>query len=117
MVWESVSVVTTAKPERVWQVYSAMSWAEWDHDIAGMRAADPAAAGLSLSDGAKAVITMAKDGKEHTATLSGVLAPAAFSYTAPLPGATMVATHTLELTENGGCAHRSEQRRQPALVG
>jgi hypothetical protein len=88
-----VSVVTTATPERVWQVYRALAWQEWDHDIDSMRELAP---GTGLVEGAKVEITMKKDGKSHEATISKALENRSFTYTAPLPGATMTAVHTLE---------------------
>jgi hypothetical protein len=88
-----VSVVTTATPERVWQVYRALAWQEWDHDIDSMRELAP---GTGLVEGAKVEITMKKDGKVHEAKISKALENRSFTYTAPLPGATMTAIHTLE---------------------
>jgi hypothetical protein len=45
---------------------------------------------------------MAKDGKTHVATLCDVQQQRCFSYSAPLPGCQMVATHTLEPLAAGG---------------
>ena len=115
--WKSVSVVTSAEPTRVWAVYRALCWHEWDCDIASMRllaeeGAETATAteaaqnvgtgGDALVDGAKVAITMARDGKTHVATLCDVRQGVSFSYVAPLPlGASMVATHTLEALSGG----------------
>ena len=94
--WKSASVVTSATPQRVWSVYQALRWQEWDHDIASMC---PVAGGASegLVDGSSVQITMAKDGKTHTATIFDVHEARCFSYRAPLPGGCqMIAVHTLE---------------------
>ena len=94
MAWKSESVIAKAKPERIWQIYCALAWQEWDHDIATMTAES------TLTHGAKVFITM-KDGKRHTATLSDVENAQRFSYSAPLPGAILTATHTLTAVEGG----------------
>ena len=91
--WKSASVVTSATPQRVWSIYEALCWQEWDHDIASMRRNGTA----GLADGSSVQITMAKDGKTHTATMFDVHEARCFSYRAPLPGGCqMIAVHTLE---------------------
>ena len=91
--WKSASVITSATPQRIWSIYQALSWQEWDHDIASMRRNGTA----GLADGSSVQITMAKDGKTHTATMFDVHEARCFSYRAPLPGGCqMIAVHTLE---------------------
>ena len=92
--WKSASVVTSATPQRVWNVYQALRWQEWDHNIASMC---PVAGAGGLAGGSSVQITMAKDGKTHTATMFDVHEARCFSYRAPLPGGCqMIAVHTLE---------------------
>ena len=91
--WKSASVITSATPQRIWSIYQALSWQEWDHDIASMRSNGTA----GLADGSSVQITMANDGKTHTATMFDVHEARCFSYRAPLPGGCqMIAVHTLE---------------------
>lgn len=93
--WKSVSVVTSAEPARVWAVYRTLRWQEWDHDIESMVPLGTPGEPNPLAEGKKISITM-RDGKTHTARLYDVHEERAFSYTAPLPGCELVATHTLE---------------------
>jgi hypothetical protein len=97
MAWKSVSVVTHAKPERVWEVYSAFRWQEWDHDIESMNAVQEG----GLVDGSQVRITMKKDRKTHVATFSEVSRNQCFTYTAPLLGSSLVAVHRLEALQEG----------------
>lgn len=86
----TMSVVAACSAPRIWAIYAALRWQEWDHDIAAMTANGP------LADATVLTITM-RDGKTHVATLRDVRPPECFSYTAPLPGgATLVATHELQ---------------------
>lgn len=95
--WKSVSVRTTAKPLDVWNIYSQFNWQDWDHDIKSMEKLDVS---IGLVNNAKLIINM-KDGKSHIATLSDVNENLCFTYTAPLPGSTLIAIHTLETLDNG----------------
>mmetsp|Transcript_12635 Transcript_12635/g.21377 ORF Transcript_12635/g.21377 Transcript_12635/m.21377 type:complete len:143 (-) Transcript_12635:138-566(-) len=92
--WKAVSVIANASPSRVWHEYSKLAWHEWDHDISEM-------SGTTLKDGETVKITMQKEGRKHHATLSDVQVNKCFSYSAPLPGSKILATHTLEkISEN-----------------
>ena len=93
--WKSVTVVSEAVPEKIWAVYRALAWQDWDQDIASMTSED------HLRDGGVVRITM-KDGKQHTATLQDVIKNQTFTYTAPLPGAILIAKHELAPAEGGG---------------
>ncbi|CAE8603906.1 unnamed protein product [Polarella glacialis] len=101
MAWKSASVITSAKPERVWEVYSALSWQEWDHDIAEVRAEGIGKAAGAIVNGARVVITMVKDRKMHNATFRDVVQNQCFTYIAPLPGSSLIAVHTLEPVAEG----------------
>jgi len=95
MAWKSVSIVVSASPQRIWQVYSQLTWQDWDLDIRTMSAAS------GIREGAAAHITM-KDGKTHVATFKSVSENERFSYTAPLPGGALLqATHSLEQLGTG----------------
>ena len=80
---KSVSIVSSATPERVWAIYSALTWQAWDHDIAAMvpHRTSPAA---GLTDGSQVVITMKKDAKEHIATISDVVENESFTCKPPI---------------------------------
>ena len=92
--WKSASVVVRASPQRVWQVYNALTWQDWDHDIATM-------SGSTLQEGVAVNITM-KDGKTHTATFENVVKDEQFDYTASLPGGgRLLATHALQNLGDG----------------
>jgi len=95
---QTVSVVALCPPEKVWGIYRQQHWEQWYHDIKTMKPLDEAARFVA---GAQLSIEM-KDGKTHVATLRDVVENKCFTYTAPLPGSTMVATHTLEQVEGGG---------------
>ena len=96
--WKSASVETSCSPEKVWSIYRQLHWQEWDHDILTMKPVDLSG---QLLEGAKLVIEM-KDGKQHIATIKDVKENKCFSYTSPLPGATMEAIHVLEAMQSGG---------------
>ena len=97
--WKSVSVVTSALPERVWRVYAQLRWHEWDHDIESMAAA-PTNSAPGLVDGNQFVIYM-KDRTKHTVTLSDVVENERFAYAGPLTGSQLVAVHRLERCAEG----------------
>ena len=97
---KTVSVLTSATPERVWAVYRTLRWQDWDHDIASMCAA-PTSPAAGLVEGSAVLITMQKDSKVHTATISDVVENECFTYSAPLPGSKMVAVHKLERVADG----------------
>ena len=97
--WKSVSVVTSALPERVWRVYAQLRWHEWDHDIESMAAA-PSNRAPGLVDGNVFVIHM-KDRTQHTVTVSDVVEHERFTYAGPLTGSQLVAVHRLERCDEG----------------